>query len=338
MSSILIEAVLSCAPDYGLLLASLSWPEDSWPETERLDALTALVEGLSASMGKTNASAANRQTVTQKLNSILWTRCLPLLHRISAEADGGVKYRESTAAVCRLVSACLPLCDDTVASRLARSVLPSLQHQHQQQHPEEGGPVPALQVEIACEVMAAVIPHLAADENLSVTTVTSALCCIKTLPDPLLSKVTGRLLLPLLQSCREAKLEIFLSLVLEQLCDWHSAVPTPVTSQRALLCLTVLSDLLLGPHRFAASPCSGPRSRRQFWKIVQGGLTHADCVSRKRALYLLKRCVALSEEEGMHWPPPGSDEGLTCLVLHQCVSCDVYCRDFCEMYFFQEVA
>lgn len=306
MSKVLIEAVLSCAPDYGLLLESLSWSEDSWPGTEQLDALTALIEGLGTAMAlseKTNVSTANRKTVTEKVNSIIWTQCLPLLHKISAEAAGGVKYRESTAAVCRLVSACVPLCDDTFPGRLVLSVLPSLQL------PEEEAAVSGLSVEIACEVMAAVIPYLAADEQLTLTTLTSALSRIKTLPDPLVSKVSGRLLLPLLESCSEAEIDSFLTLILDELCDWHLAVPAPVTSQRALLCLTTLSNHLLGPHRFAASPSNGPRSRRQFWRIVQDGLTHADCVSRKRALYLLKRCVALSEEERVPCPPHASDKG-----------------------------
>lgn len=306
MSSVLIEAVLSCTPDYGLLLESLSWSEDSWPGTERLEALTALIEGLGTTMAlaeKTNVSTANRKTVSEKVNSIIWTQCLPLLHRLSAEVGGGAKCRESTAAVCRLVSACVPLCDDTVPGRLLLSVLPSLQL------PDEEAAVSGLSVEIACEVTAAVMPYLAADEQLTLTTLTSALSGIKTLPDPLVSKVTGRLLLPLLGSGSHAKLDYFLTVILDELCDWHSAVPTPVTSQRALLCLTALSDHLLGPHRFVASPSDGPRSRRQFWRIVQDGLTHVDCVSRKRALYLLKRCVALSEEERMPCPPHAPGEG-----------------------------
>lgn len=310
MSSVLIEAVLSCAPDYGLLLESLSWSENSWPGTERLGALAALIEGLGTAMAlsenseKSNISTENRKTVTEKVSSIIWSQCLPLLHRISLEPGGGGKHRETTAAVCRLVSACVPVSDDSVPGLLVLAVLPSLQL------PEEEAGVSGLGVELACEVMAAVIPYLPADEQLTLTTLTSALSRIKSLPEPLVSRVTGRLLLPLLESCSDhCRLDHCLTLILDELCDWHSAVPTPVTSQRALLCLTALSDHLLGSHRFAASPCSGPRSRRQFWRIVQDGLTHADCVSRKRALYLLKRCVALSEEERMPCPPRASDEG-----------------------------
>lgn len=307
MSSVLIEAVLSCTPDYGLLLESLCWSEDSWPGTERLEALTALVEGLGAAMAaseKTNVSPANRKTVTEKVHAIIWNQCLPLLHKISAEADAGVKYRESTAAACRLLSACVPLCEDSVRGRLALCVLPSLQ-------PSEEEAATGLGVEIACEVLAALVPSLTADEQLAATTLTSALSCIKTLAEPLLPKVAARLLVPLVGSCSsdETKSASYLTLILDELCNWHSAGRTPVTTQRALLCLSALSDHLLAPHRFAATPTGGPRSRPHFWRMVQDGLTHADCVSRKRALYLLKRCVALSEEEGVPCPLHPSHEG-----------------------------
>lgn len=304
MHSVLINAVLSCSPDYGLLLECLSWPEDSWPGTEQLEALTALIEGLGTLMAgseKTHFSSANRKAVTDKVNSVIWTQCLPLLHRISAEAGAGVRYRESTAAACRLLSACVPLCDETVPGRLARSVLPSLQLSE-----EEG---PGLSVEVACEVMTALIPSLSADEQLTLTTLTSALSCIKTLPDPLVPKLAGRLLLPLLSCCSGARLESILTLILDDLCSWHSADRTPVVSQRALLCLTALSDHLFKPHSFTASPSSGPRLRVQFWRMVQDGLTHADSVSRKRALYLLKRCIALSEEERLDCALHPSEEG-----------------------------
>lgn len=298
MHSVLINAVLSCSPDYGLLLESLSWPEDSWPGTEQLEALTALVEGLGTAMAgseRTHFSSANRKAVTDKVNSVIWTQCLPLLHRISTEAGAGVKYRESTAAACRLLSACVPLCDETVPGRLARSVLPSLQLSEEEE-------APGLGVEVACEVMAALIPSLSADEQLTLSTLTSALSCVKTLPDPLVPKLAGRLLLPLLSSCSGPRSESILTLVLDDLCSWHSADRTPSVSQRALLCLTALSDHLFKPHSFTASPSGGPRPRLQFWRMVQDGLTHTDSVSRKRALYLLKRCIALSEEERLDCP------------------------------------
>ena len=42
MSSVLIEAVLSSSPDYDRLFESLSWPSESCPGPERVEALTAV--------------------------------------------------------------------------------------------------------------------------------------------------------------------------------------------------------------------------------------------------------------------------------------------------------
>lgn len=309
MNSILINAVLSSSPDYGLLFESLSLPSGSWPETERVEALTAFIEGLGQLMADsdtTQFTAAKRSSVKDKIQSVIWTQCLPLLSRISADVGEGIRRRESTAAACRLVSVCVPLCDETVPGQLALSVLPSLQLS------EEELPGPGrLSVEVACEVMAALIPSLSANEQLTVPALTAALSGIKTQPDGLVSKITARLLLPLLNSCSGASLGSILKLILDDLSSWHSSDRTPVVTERALLCLTALSDHLLKPHSFPASSSSSCEARAslQFWRMVQDGLTHRDSVSRKRALYLLKKCLALSEEEGVDCPPSPSGEG-----------------------------
>ncbi|XP_035519798.1 LOW QUALITY PROTEIN: probable methyltransferase TARBP1 [Morone saxatilis] len=311
MYSVLINAVLSSSPDYGLLFESLCWPSDSWPGTERVEALTAFIEGLGPLMADSNTtlSQAKKASVKEQIESVIWTQCLPLLSTISAEAGEGMRCRESTAAACRLVSVCVPLCDEAVPGRVALSVLPSLRLS------EEEAPGPGrLGVEVASEVMAALIPSLSADEQLTLTTLSSALSCIKTLPDALVSKITVRLLLTLLNCCSGASSGGSLGLILDDLCSWHSADRTPGATERALLCLTALSDHLLKPHSLSSSSSSSsscePRLSVQFWRLVQDGLTHRDSVSRKRALYLLKKCVALSEEEGVDCPlcPSGEDE------------------------------
>ncbi|KAG8000044.1 hypothetical protein GBF38_002174 [Nibea albiflora] len=128
-----------------------------------------------------------------------------------------MRSRESTAAACRLMSACVPLCDEAVPGRVALSVLPSLQLS-EDEVPGAG----RLNVEVASEVMAALIPSLSADDQLTLTILTSALSCIKTLPDALVSKITVRLLLTLLNCCSGARLESSLGLILDDLCSWHS--------------------------------------------------------------------------------------------------------------------
>lgn len=312
MHSVLINALLSSSPDYDRLFEYLSWPSESWPGKERVEALTAVIEGLGPVLADSDTAsftASKRRCIQDKIESVILTHCLPLLSRISAESGEGARCRESTAAVCRLMSVCVPLCDEAVPGRVALSVLPSLQPS------EEELPGPGrLSVEVASEVMAALIPSLSADEQLTLTSLSSALSCIKTLPDALVSKITVRLLLTLLNGNSGARLKSLIRLVLDDLCSWHSTSRTPVVTERALLCLTALSDSLLKP---SGLPCTSsgsylepdPRLSLQFWRIVQDGLTHRDSVSRKRALYLLKRCVALSEEEGLDCPLSPSGEG-----------------------------
>ncbi|XP_037639116.1 probable methyltransferase TARBP1 [Sebastes umbrosus] len=316
MYSVLMNAVLSSSPDYDLLFESLTWPADSWPSTERLEALTALIEGLGPLL--VTFSPAKRTSIKAQIESVIWKQCLPLLCRISA-AEAGEEAttmqrcsRESTAAACRLLSVCVRLCDEAAPGRVALHVLPWLQLSEEEEVVSGAG---RLSVEVASEVMAAVVPSLSLDEQLICTTVSSALTCIKTLPDALVSKVTVRLLLTVLKCCSScASLTTsILRLILDDLCSWHSTERTPVVTERTLLCLTALSDHLLKPHSLSSSSSSSscdPRLSLQFWRMVQDGLTHRDSLSRKRALYLLKMCVALSEEEGVDCPPLSpSEEG-----------------------------
>ncbi|CAJ1067470.1 probable methyltransferase TARBP1 [Xyrichtys novacula] len=304
MNSVLMNAVLSSSPDCGLLLESLSWSGDSCPGRERVEALTAFLEALGPLM--TDPNATNKKSIIAKIESVLWTKCLPLFSRISAGGD--TTCRENTAAACRLLSVCVPLCGEAAPGKVALTVLPSLQL------PEEEVPAPGrLSVEVASEVMSAVLPSLSADEELTLTVLTSALSCVKTLPDALVSKITVRLLLTILSCSSGLRLNSILGLILEDLCHWHSTCRTPVVTERALLCLTALSDHLLKPHSLLSSSPScdpDPRLCLHFWRMVQDGLTHRDSVSRKRALYLLKMCVALSEKAGVDCPlsPSGDDE------------------------------
>ncbi|XP_034538056.1 probable methyltransferase TARBP1 [Notolabrus celidotus] len=308
MNSVLINAVLSGSPDCCLLLESLSWPGDLWPGTERVEALTAFIECLGASLltdsHTVQFSAANKKSITDKIESVLWTKCLPLFSRIPAEG-----CRESISAACRLVSTCVPLCDEAVPGKVALSVLPSLQLSEEEDLLSPG----RLSVEVASEVIAAVLPALSVDEHLTLKVLTSALSCVKTLPDALVSKITVRLLLAVLNCSSGARLQSILRLIFEDLCSWHSTCRTAVVTERTLLCLTALSDHLLKPHSFLSSSSSSscdpdPRLSLHFWRMVQDGLTHRDSVSRKRALYLLKMCVALSEKEGVDCPLVPSEE------------------------------
>uniref|UniRef100_A0A8C3AAC1 tRNA (guanosine(18)-2'-O)-methyltransferase TARBP1 n=1 Tax=Cyclopterus lumpus TaxID=8103 RepID=A0A8C3AAC1_CYCLU len=316
MFSVLIDAVLSSSPDYDILFESLTWPSDSWPGTERVEALTAFIEGLGPILSE--------RSIVDKINSVVWNQCLPLLSKVSTRAGEGMRCRETTAAACRLVSVCVPLCDEAVSGRVALSVLRSLQ-QSEEEMPGPG----RLGVEVASEVMAALVPSLSADEQLTLTTLSYALSCIKTLPDSLVSKITVRLLLTVLKCCSGARLTSVLKLILEDMCRWHSTDRTPVVTERTLLCLTALSDHLLKPRSLPSSCDLDPRLCVQFWRMVQDGLTHRDCVSRKRALYLLKMCVSLSEQEGFDCPLSPSEEDI---LFKWAPSRSMLLREFWEDY------
>lgn len=310
MYSALINAVLSSSPDYDLLFESLSWPSESWPDTERVEALTAFIEGLGPLLTEPDSTSfpdAKRRCVLDKVESVLWTKCLPFLSRISAEAGEGVRCRESTAAACRLLSVSVPLCNEAVCRRVCQSILPSL-HLSEEELTSPG----RLSVEVASEVVAALLPFLAADEQLTHTTVSSSLSSIRTLPDALVSKPV-RVILSLLNCLSSERLISILKVILDDLCSWHSTDRSPAVTERTLLCLTALSDHLLKPHHHLPSSCcsdSDPRLSLQFWRMVQDGLIHRDSVSRKRALFLLKRCAALSEEDGLDCPLSATGEGI----------------------------
>ncbi|XP_034040576.1 probable methyltransferase TARBP1 isoform X2 [Thalassophryne amazonica] len=301
MHSVLLNAVLSCSPDYDALFDALIWPPDTCPEPQRVEALTALIEGIEPLLTDSSApdvspiAAETKQRIIERIESVIWTRCVPLL-----SAEAGQLQRRCTAAVCALLSACVPLCAEDAAGRLVLAVLSSLQVSHDDL-PASSGPVSA---EVASDVIAALLPSQSSNEQLVLRALSAALSCIKTLPDALVSRVTARLLLTFLNCCSGSSLGVIQKLILDDLCHWHACHRSPVVTERALLCLTVLSDHLFTPR----GNLPDPRQHLQFWRMVQDGLMHRDSVSRKRALFLLKRCVALSEEEGINFPLHPSEE------------------------------
>uniref|UniRef100_A0A8K9WZ18 tRNA (guanosine(18)-2'-O)-methyltransferase TARBP1 n=1 Tax=Oncorhynchus mykiss TaxID=8022 RepID=A0A8K9WZ18_ONCMY len=330
MSSILINALLSSCHDPDTLFNTLCWPTDSWPDAERVEALTTFIDGIgklpqsdtSDDGDKVAFSIAKRDIFLRKVESIIWTQCLPLLLKVS-NGDGACKGKrvpdgraEITIAVCRLLSVCInTLCDTAVSGQVARAVLPSFQlpdGETEEELPGQGEG--RLGIDVAIEAMSVILPAVSSNEELTTSILSSALSCIKTLPDALVSKITVRLIFTLLNCYSEDGIASKLRFILEDLCSWHksdsSNTDSPVVTERALLCLTTLSDYLFSPAKVQQHtlPQSlsytrpDPRCSLQFWRILQDGLTHKDNVSRKRALYLLKRCVALSEDEAVEFP------------------------------------
>nr|XP_046191898.1 probable methyltransferase TARBP1 [Oncorhynchus gorbuscha] len=361
MSSILINALLSSCHDPDTLFNTLCWPTDSWPDTERVEALTTFIDGIgklpqsdtSDDGDKVAFSIAKRDIFLRKVESIIWTQCLPLLLKVS-NGDGACKGKrvpdgraEITIAVCRLLSVCInTLCDTVVSGRVARAVLPSFQLPDRETEEELPGQGEGrLGIDVAIEAMSVILPALSSNEELTTSILSSALSCIKTLPDALVSKITVRLIFTLLNCYSEDGIASKLRLILEDLCSWHksdsSNTDSPVVTGRALLCLTTLSDYLFSPAKLQKHtlPQSlsytrpDPRRSLQFWTILQDGLTHKDNVSRKRALYLLKRCVALSEDEAVYFPSSsGSSEDNDDIIFRWAPDRCKLLREFWEDY------
>lgn len=274
-----------------------------------MEALTALVERLGPHLSDSDSSPitdAKKRIIREKIESVLWSKCLPFLCRISAEADDETRRRESTAAACRLLSACVALCGEKAQRRIVLSALRSFQR------PEDDLAQGVLSERVAAEALATLMPFLTADEQLTSSALNSALSCVRSVQDArLLSRITVRVILTLLNCCSGERSEGILRRILDDVCGWHSSERNPGATERALLCFTVLSDHFLKPR---GSP--DPRLSLQFWRVVQDGLVHRDGVSRKRALYLLKRCAALSEEEEVDCPLSASEEGTKCVSFN----------------------
>uniref|UniRef100_A0A3Q2DPR5 Probable methyltransferase TARBP1 n=1 Tax=Cyprinodon variegatus TaxID=28743 RepID=A0A3Q2DPR5_CYPVA len=298
MYSALINAVLRSSPDYDLLFESLCWPEDSLPQTELVESLTALIEALAPSLtipdlAQVTLTDAKRRCIHDKIESIIWSKCLPFLRKISTESGGEDRCRQGTAAVCRLLAVSVSVCDQKTWTKVVSSTLPSLQWSPEE---ELSG---ALSVNVAAEVLAALMPLPTADEEFTLSILNCALSSIPSLPDNLVSKVTVRVILTLLNCFSDVRSSCFATRIMDAVCSWHSSERSAAVTQRALLCFTVLLDHLLKSHTVT--------SDTRFWTLVQDGLTHGDSVSRKRALYLLKRCVAPTVKEALfNWAPDKS--------------------------------
>ncbi|KAK0150185.1 putative methyltransferase TARBP1 [Merluccius polli] len=326
MSSVLINALLTSAPNYDPIFDSLSWPSDSWPEKERVEALTAFIDALGRHLAGEPADRVIKQHVAARIESVVWTQCVPFLRKISQENGpgknpGDARRAESTAAACRLLAACVRHCGGgDVAARLADDVaLPALRE-------EDAEASPPLSAEVAVEVVAALSPSLAADERLARAALSATVRCVRAAPEVRISGVAARVLLTMLDACGTGPAASrALRLTLDEL--FGAATAVPAATERALLCLTALADHLFPPARStsisagaedgadagasistsAGISISTGQPDGRFWRVVQDGLTHEDNVCRKRALYLLKRCVAFSDDEGAECPSSPSD-------------------------------
>ncbi|XP_066553070.1 probable methyltransferase TARBP1 isoform X2 [Amia ocellicauda] len=323
MASALLDALLRSCRDPAAALDALCWGSDCFPDKDTVDALTCLITRL-GDVSDRQPGAAPGPELLRRAEAIVWDRCFPLLCATGrdsgpCEPDGPGRRRALVAALCRLLGACAGLCGGAVPERLVETALPVLLAVGEEDVVEPGGDT-CLDPSVAVEVIAAALPHLCPRSQLTHRLLDAVLACARAARDALVSKVVSRVLFSLLNN-NQLKPSELLRRLWEGLKLWDQEDSSPAATARLLLCLTALSDQLL---RASAAPSvppvpqhpdphvpqhPDPRLCPRFWALVQRGLTHRDNVSRKRALFLLKRCVSLSEETGaaLHSGPAAAD-------------------------------
>ncbi|XP_053155411.1 probable methyltransferase TARBP1 isoform X2 [Hemicordylus capensis] len=305
MELVLADTLLSQCPDSGALLRAVCG-EDAALSVERAEMLHFLLQRVAATAGSGWRGQGNERGEEEEAAAarrVAWEaalgRCLPMLLSWGAGGGsaGGSQKEELRLlrAACGALQCCASLCGPPLAERLAQKAL------------EDG----QLRTEAAVEVLAALAPWLEEPELLG-RTVKAALRLLRggggggdgrveeeeeeEERDALL--VAGRLL-PALGRNSAA-----LRLVWEGLMLAPKSAPERVG--RTLLVLSALSDAVFPAdaqqQQRGSSTGDAPlqqldaRLCSRFWDVVQKGLTESDALCRKRARYLLKRAVDVSNK------------------------------------------
>ncbi|XP_043111984.1 probable methyltransferase TARBP1 isoform X2 [Puntigrus tetrazona] len=294
MSNFLINTLLSRYPDPEDLFSTLCWPSTARPDAEKIEALTVLIRELS--------NKSREERFNCKVQSVIWNQCMPLLQTISSADDGG---KDLLSAVCGLFAACVSTCQTPdVPEKVSRVLLPVLTAKDDGNHEAS-----RFDMDVAIEVTAVLLSSISYDRDIISRTLFCTLCCAKDLSDSIISKIIVRIWFTILKSCDKDTESEVLHQIWDDLLSWHQRDQTESVSARVLLCLTALSDHLYSSETSQTRP--DPRRSQRFLRAIQAGLTHKDSVTRKRALYLLTRCVALAEikkEDVFTSEEPDTDE------------------------------
>uniref|UniRef100_A0A4W3JQ65 tRNA (guanosine(18)-2'-O)-methyltransferase TARBP1 n=1 Tax=Callorhinchus milii TaxID=7868 RepID=A0A4W3JQ65_CALMI len=285
MKPLVAELLLRSAPGPPwLLLRELCWDPESGelPEADRVETLRLCEE---------------EEGITGALREVASGRCLPLLQRLRVSGSGGSgdALRDSERggpeergrgrlvhSLCALLSGCCREAAPSLTGDIARLALGDV---------GAGPRAPVYSdVHVAVEVLASVaplLPRLPEGLELRDRVLSAVLTAVRAGDEGLASRAAARVIPALLAT----------GVPLERLWDEVKSCegPTggPGAGCRRLLLLSSLSDHLFPPHRDGRE---APDLRRcpEFWRVLQRGLVHRDNVSRKRAVYLLKRAVDVS--------------------------------------------
>ncbi|XP_067844711.1 probable methyltransferase TARBP1 isoform X2 [Heptranchias perlo] len=227
-------------------------------------------------------------------------RCLPLLRSMRLEGAGSQFQepgRRLVHSLCALLNTCCREAPPTLLEDVAGCCLRELRsYTEERNRVDEAGTCELqapgyLDIHVAIEVLVKVAPLLlerciATEELMSVT-----LTAVKVGEDSVASRmVTG--VIPALLDPGGSELKCA---TIEDI--WHRVKrwESTGTVSRVLLLLSSLSHHLFLPTGDRSPPETHDlRTCPQFWKVLQTGLVQTDNTSRKRAMYLLKRAVAVS--------------------------------------------
>lgn len=282
MSRFLINTLLSHCHDPANLIKTLRWPSTSVPDIEKIEALTALIQELS-----TNSHSAQEQRFICEVQSVIWDQCMSLLKLMSSADDGG---KDLLSSVCALLAACVSVCQTDVHEQVCHVLLPVLMMRDDGIHETS-----RLDMDVAIEATAVLLSSITYNRDIISKTFSCTLGCIKDLSDSRVSKIIVRIWFTILKSCSKAEESETLHQIWEDVLAWHQRDQIDSVTARVLLCLTALSDHLYSLESDSSGNRPDPRRSQNLFRAIQAGLTHRDSVTRKRALYLLTRCVALAD-------------------------------------------
>lgn len=302
MSTFLVKVLVSQCHDIERTLDMLCWPSCSWPEVERVEALGLFIRELvlnSHSSAEVYNGFKTKERFICKVQSVIWNHCVPLLKMISSEKIASreesvpqtSKRKEMLHATCALLLICVRECETDSLEEIARFVLPALSGKT-----DRHGDTQQLDVDVAIEVLAVLLSGVSSNPALAKKSLSCTLCSVKELSDTWVSKIIVRIWFTCLNSSNREMQADLLSYLWGDLLAWCELEGTEVVTARLLLCLTALSDFLFSVDERS----SNPEMSHTFFRVVQAGLVHKDTVSRKRALYLLNRCVSLAEAHDGH--------------------------------------
>uniref|UniRef100_A0A8C6X300 tRNA (guanosine(18)-2'-O)-methyltransferase TARBP1 n=1 Tax=Naja naja TaxID=35670 RepID=A0A8C6X300_NAJNA len=280
MDAVLADALLSQCPDWGAWLRAVCGEEGALT-LERAEALRFLLERA------TRVGPRNRGEEAQRAaRELALHRCLPALLSGSGvpAAERPEGWRRFVTAAGGALRSCVLVCGPRLAERLAGEVL------------ETCAGIETWQMEGSVEVLCAAAPWLE-DPALLRRTVAASLKLLRGEGEDEQEEekalLVGGRLLPALGRNGAALSLIWEGLVLSPLAD------TPRVN-RTLLVLSALSDVLFprldGVTDGEAASLLDARLSYKFWEVVQKGLSDSDALCRKRARYLLKKAVDVSDK------------------------------------------